>query len=157
MRRPDRTGSGHRFCCWAARGAAAISTHETCRFVCASAPRDSNIESAILKRYSGICGESPTAKTPAGAGAAVIRTSSQCRDWMRKHGVNFQPPLSGALTLHQCVFLWSGGARQCTYYRSAERLGVRIRYNAPVHALELHDGGSWRWRVTNVLPPKPAY
>ncbi len=27
----------------------------------------------------------------------VIRTSSQCRDWMRKHGVNFQPPLSGAL------------------------------------------------------------
>lgn len=27
----------------------------------------------------------------------VIRTSSQCRDWMRQHGVNFQPPLSGAL------------------------------------------------------------
>ncbi len=26
------------------------------------------------------------------------------------------------------------------YYRSAERLGVQIRYNTPVHALELHDG-----------------
>ena len=27
----------------------------------------------------------------------VIRESSTCRDWMRRHGVNFQPPLSGAL------------------------------------------------------------
>lgn len=27
----------------------------------------------------------------------VIRASSNCRDWMRKHGVHFQPPLSGAL------------------------------------------------------------
>ena len=27
----------------------------------------------------------------------TIRASSTCRDWMRRHGVNFQPPLSGAL------------------------------------------------------------
>jgi tricarballylate dehydrogenase len=27
----------------------------------------------------------------------VIRASSTCRNWMRRHGVHFQPPLSGAL------------------------------------------------------------
>ncbi len=31
----------------------------------------------------------------------TIRTSSHCRDWMRRHGVHFQPPLSGA---HQRLF-----------------------------------------------------
>ena len=29
----------------------------------------------------------------------AIRESSRCRDWMRKHGVNFQPSLSGTLHL----------------------------------------------------------
>lgn len=33
-----------------------------------------------------------------------------------------------------------GKALVNAYYRSAERLGVQIRYNTPVHALELHDG-----------------
>ncbi len=40
----------------------------------------------------------------------VIRTSSQCRDWMRQHGVNFQPPLSGALHVARTnAFLWGAG------------------------------------------------
>ncbi len=33
-----------------------------------------------------------------------------------------------------------GKALVNAYYRSAERLGVQVRYNTPVHALELHDG-----------------
>ncbi|EAA7189690.1 FAD-dependent tricarballylate dehydrogenase TcuA [Salmonella enterica subsp. enterica serovar Napoli] len=72
----------------------------------------------------------------------VIRTSSQCRDWMRKHGVNFQPPLSGALHVARTNAFFMGGGKALVnaYYRSAERLGVQIRYNTPVHALELHDG-----------------
>lgn len=40
----------------------------------------------------------------------VIRASSQCRDWMRRHGVNFQPPLSGALHVARTnAFLWVAG------------------------------------------------
>ena len=72
----------------------------------------------------------------------VIRTSSQCRDWMRQHGVNFQPPLSGALHVARTNAFFMGGGKALVnaYYRSAEKLGVQIRYNTPVQALELHNG-----------------
>jgi tricarballylate dehydrogenase len=71
----------------------------------------------------------------------VIRASSTCRDWMRKHGVHFQPPLSGALHVARTNAFFMGGGKALVnaYYRSAERLGVDIRYNAPVERIEL-DG-----------------
>ncbi|HEX2009462.1 MAG TPA: FAD-dependent oxidoreductase, partial [Roseateles sp.] len=72
----------------------------------------------------------------------VIRASADCRPWMRRHGVHFQPSLSGALhTARTNAFFMGGGkALVNAYYRSAERLGVRIRYEAQVHSLELQDG-----------------
>ncbi|MFW5330014.1 FAD-dependent tricarballylate dehydrogenase TcuA [Hydrogenophaga sp. ZJX-1] len=72
----------------------------------------------------------------------VIRASSTCRPWMRSHGVHFQPSLSGALhTARTNAFFMGGGkALMNAYFRSAERLGVRIRYEAPVDRLELRDG-----------------
>jgi tricarballylate dehydrogenase len=72
----------------------------------------------------------------------VIRASSTCRPWMRKHGVRFQPSLSGALhTARTNAFFMGGGkALVNAYYRSAEALGARVRYNAPVERLELRDG-----------------
>ena len=72
----------------------------------------------------------------------VIRASSCCRDWMRKHGVRFQPSLSGTLHLSRtnAFFMGGGKALMNAYYRSAERLGVQIRYDAPVDSLELQDG-----------------
>ncbi|ANY18172.1 FAD-dependent tricarballylate dehydrogenase TcuA [Bordetella pseudohinzii] len=72
----------------------------------------------------------------------VIRASSSCRDWMRGHGVNFQPPLSGALHVARTNAFFMGGGKALVnaYYRSAEALGVQIRYNAPVDSLELADG-----------------
>lgn len=72
----------------------------------------------------------------------VIQASSHCRDWMRRHGVHFQPSLSGALhTARTNAFFMGGGkALVNAYYRSAERLGVQIRYDAAVDALELEDG-----------------
>lgn len=72
----------------------------------------------------------------------VIRDSSTCRPWMRSHGVHFQPSLSGALhTARTNAFFMGGGkALVNAYYRSAERLGVRVRYEAPVDRLELRDG-----------------
>lgn len=64
----------------------------------------------------------------------VIRASSNCRDWMRSHGVRFQPPLSGALHVARTNAFFMGGGKALVnaYYRSAEALGVKIRYNTPV-------------------------
>ena len=72
----------------------------------------------------------------------VIRESSTCRDWMRKHGVRFQPPLSGTLHVARTNAFFMGGGKALVnaYYRSAENLGVDIRYNSPVDDLEIRDG-----------------
>ena len=71
----------------------------------------------------------------------AIRESSHCRDWMRKHGVHFQPSLSGTLHLSRtnAFFMGGGKALMNAYYRSAEKLGVQIRYESPVDRLELKD------------------
>ncbi|MDF3885187.1 FAD-dependent tricarballylate dehydrogenase TcuA, partial [Cupriavidus basilensis] len=71
----------------------------------------------------------------------VIRASSKCRQWMRKHGVRFQPPLSGALHVARTNAFFMGGGKALVnaYYRSAEAMGVQIRYETPVDAIEL-DG-----------------
>ena len=72
----------------------------------------------------------------------AIRASSTCRDWMRSHGVHFQPPLSGALHVARTNAFFMGGGKALVnaYFRSAEKLGVQIRYNAPVDAIELDNG-----------------
>ena len=72
----------------------------------------------------------------------VIRASARVRPWMRRHGVHFQPSLSGALhTARTNAFFMGGGkALVNAYYRSAERLGVQIRYESPVDRLELEGG-----------------
>ncbi|MBR7890382.1 FAD-dependent tricarballylate dehydrogenase TcuA [Burkholderia multivorans] len=71
----------------------------------------------------------------------TIRASSSCRPWMQKHGVHFQPPLSGALHVARTNAFFMGGGKALVnaYYRSAEALGVDIRYDTPVDAIEL-DG-----------------
>ena len=72
----------------------------------------------------------------------AIRESATCRDWMRRHGVHFQPSLSGTLHLSRTNAFFMGGGKALVnaYYRSAEALGVRVRYDAPVDRLELADG-----------------
>jgi tricarballylate dehydrogenase len=75
----------------------------------------------------------------------VIRASSTCRPWMRKHGVRFQPSLAGTLHLSRTNAFFMGGGKALVnaYYRSAENLGVDIRYDAPVDRLEI-EGGEFR-------------
>ena len=72
----------------------------------------------------------------------VIRASATCRPWMVKHGVRFQPPLSGALHVARtnAFFLGGGKALVNAFYRSAEALGVQIRYDTAVDAIEMEDG-----------------
>lgn len=88
----------------------------------------------LLKVTGGITNEALARLT--------IRASSNCRDWMRSHGVHFQPPLSGALHVARTNAFFMGGGKALVnaYYRSAEKLGVQIRYEAPVERLELEDG-----------------
>ena len=72
----------------------------------------------------------------------TIRESSRCRDWMRKHGVRFQPPLPGALHVARTNAFFMGGGKALVnaYYRSAEALGVKVRYSTPVDRIEVQDG-----------------
>src|ERR1700712_2519079 len=72
----------------------------------------------------------------------VIRASSTCRPWMMKHGVRFQPSLSGTLHLSRTNAFFMGGGKALVnaYFRSAQELGVQVRYEAPVQRLEIEDG-----------------
>jgi tricarballylate dehydrogenase len=72
----------------------------------------------------------------------VIRHSSRCRPWMIRHGVRFQPPLSGALHVARTNAFFMGGGKALVnaFYRSAIDLGVAVRYETPVKSLEIRDG-----------------
>jgi tricarballylate dehydrogenase len=72
----------------------------------------------------------------------VIRESASVRTWMQKHGVRFQPSLSGTLHLSRTNAFFMGGGKALVnaYYRSAQALGVQVRYDAAVTRLELENG-----------------
>ncbi len=84
----------------------------------------------------------------------VIRHSATCRPWMFKHGVRFQPSLSGALhTARTNAFFMGGGkALMNAYYRSAQNMGVQIDYNAEVDQVELDQGQFVAAWVNHRLP-----
>ncbi|MDB5804262.1 MAG: TcuA: flavoprotein used to oxidize tricarballylate to cis-aconitate [Betaproteobacteria bacterium] len=81
----------------------------------------------------------------------AIRESSRCRPWMHKHGVHFQPSLSGTLHLSSTNAFFMGGGRALVnaYFRSAQELGVKVRYNAPVDTIEVENGRFVAVRVGN--------
>jgi tricarballylate dehydrogenase len=72
----------------------------------------------------------------------AIREASGSRGWMRRHGVHFQPSLSGTLHLSRTNAFFMGGGRALVnaYFRSAENLGVQVRYDSPVDTIEMEDG-----------------
>ena len=78
-------------------------------------------------------------KTSEALARRVIRDSHPVRDWMRRHGVHFQPSLSGTLHLSRTNAFFMGGGKALVnaYYRSAQALGVQVRYDAPVERIEL--------------------
>ena len=69
----------------------------------------------------------------------AIRASATCRDWMRSHGVHFQPSLAGALHLARTNAFFMGGGKALVNasYRSAQARGVQVRYGTPVDRIEL--------------------
>ena len=84
----------------------------------------------------------------------VIRSSATCRPWMRRHGVRFQPSLSGALhTARTNAFFMGGGkALVNAYFRSAEALGARIDYDAEAVGIELDGDRFAAAHVRHKLP-----
>lgn len=69
----------------------------------------------------------------------AIRSSEECLPWMEARGVRFQPSLSGTLSLARTNAFFRGGGKSLVnaYYRTAERLGVDVLYEAAVTHLEL--------------------
>ena len=57
----------------------------------------------------------------------VIRDSARATEWMKSHGVRFQPSLDGTLHLGRtnAFFLGGGKALMNAYYAAAQKLGIR--------------------------------
>ena len=72
----------------------------------------------------------------------VIHDSQECLPWMEAHGVRFQPSLSGTLSLGRtnAFFLGGGKALVNAYYRTAQNLGVEVRYEAEVVHVGMAEG-----------------
>lgn len=86
-------------------------------------------------------------KTDEALARLVIRRSEGCLPWMQAHGVHFQPPLSGTLSLARTNAFFMGGGKALVnaLYRTAQALGVDVLYEAPVEHVAL-DGN----RVTRI-------
>lgn len=71
----------------------------------------------------------------------AIRESSKLPQWMSEHGVNWQQPLAGTLHLGRTNrwFLGGGKALLNTYYRTAARMGITVRYEAVVEDLVIEN------------------
>ena len=71
----------------------------------------------------------------------TIRSSGPALAWMGSRGIRFQPSLAGTLNLSRtnAFFLGGGKALLNAYYRTAERLGVVVAYEAEVQDLRLRD------------------
>ncbi len=72
----------------------------------------------------------------------TIQASAAAPAWMTAHGVNFQPSLTGTLSLGRtnAFFLGGGKALVNAYFSAVERIGVKILYDTEVTGLALDDG-----------------
>src|SRR5467141_3820325 len=81
----------------------------------------------------------------------AVRESSKLPAWMSAHGVNWQQPLAGTLHLGRTNrwFLGGGKALLNTYYQTARRMGISIRYDAMMEDLVIENGRFEGLRVKN--------
>jgi tricarballylate dehydrogenase len=71
----------------------------------------------------------------------TIRETATLPEWMSRHGALWQQPLAGTLHLGRTNrwFLGGGKALLNSYYRSAQRMGIEIRYDALVDDLLIEN------------------
>jgi len=81
----------------------------------------------------------------------AVRESSKLPAWMSAHGVNWQQPLAGTLHLGRTNrwFLGGGKALLNTYYQTARRMGICIRYDAMIEDLVIENGRFDGVRLSN--------
>lgn len=72
----------------------------------------------------------------------MIRESKSMLSWIEEQGVRWQPSLGGTLSLGRTNSFFLGGGRAMlnALYRTAEDLGVKIRYETEVTDIEIEDG-----------------
>ena len=72
----------------------------------------------------------------------MIAESKEMLTWIVEQGVRFQPSLGGTLSLGRTNSFFLGGGRAMlnALYRTAETLGVEVRYDSEVVGLEIADG-----------------
>jgi tricarballylate dehydrogenase len=82
----------------------------------------------------------------------AIRASETCLPWMEKHGVVFQPSLSGTLSLSRtnAFFLGGGKALVNAYYNAATDLGIAVAYEAKVSHIAVRDDTFEAVRATTI-------
>jgi tricarballylate dehydrogenase len=80
----------------------------------------------------------------------MIRESKEMLTWIVEQGVRFQPSLGGTLSLGRTNSFFLGGGRSMlnALYRTAERLGVGVLYEAPAVDVDIDDG---RFRSATIL------
>jgi tricarballylate dehydrogenase len=71
----------------------------------------------------------------------AIRQSSMLPRWMSEHGASWQQPLAGTLSLGRTnrFFLGGGKALLNAYYRTAQSMGINVRYDAFVTDLIIEN------------------
>ncbi|MCO5090206.1 FAD-dependent tricarballylate dehydrogenase TcuA [Bosea sp. (in: a-proteobacteria)] len=72
----------------------------------------------------------------------MIAESKSMLGWIEEQGVRWQPSLGGTLSLGRTNSFFLGGGRAMlnALYRTAEDLGVEIRYEAEVTDIDIEDG-----------------
>jgi tricarballylate dehydrogenase len=72
----------------------------------------------------------------------MIRESKDILNWIVAQGVRWQPSLGGTLSLGRTNSFFLGGGRAMlnALYRTAEQLGVDVRYDAEVVDIEIDNG-----------------
>ena len=116
-----------------------------------SGPLGPLIESYDEEEYFSDLMKVTGGKTDEHLARLAIRTSEECLPWMEAHGVRFQPSLSGTLSLARTNAFFLGGGKSLVnaYYRTAERLGIEVRYEAPVTHLEFDENKVTRVEYTS--------
>ena len=81
-------------------------------------------------------------ETDADLARFTLEDSARLPDWLGEQGVLFQPALGGTLSLARTNAFYHGGGKALmnTLYRTAERLGVTLAYDAAITGLDIDDG-----------------
>ncbi len=81
-------------------------------------------------------------RTDEGLARHMIHESKEMLTWIVEQGVRFQPSIGGTLSLGRTNSFFLGGGRAMlnALYVTAEKLGVDVRYEAEVMALDIEDG-----------------